>query len=300
MELRKSVFNSASERRNFEKLARQWGNRYRLYHNLPFLNVFDISNLVDASEWRNPKKIEISAIDLSRLKKTSIDYTLCDTEDRPLVCVEFDGLQEGFNIGMDYYSDLPSDPWREIIMGLKLNVALGSLFPFFVVGSKYFEKISKDTTLTIVDGIIGSVLASNAAHEHFARGFNPEDAGFTQEKFDELSPPQQHEVIQDWVIGVDVWAQCQHNPIIEANDKLSQELGVNGWSIRPRGSPFAPRAVFYGAEVTVGSKSGLTATGEVMIPNFKTRVLMLSLVDELAKLVALDNLKTKTEQGAAG
>src|SRR5512132_2522439 len=276
MGVKKSVFASASEQRNYEKLYRQWGDKYRLYHNLPFLSVFDVSNLFDGSDWQNLKEVKISNRDLQRLKKTSVDYTLCDAAGRPLVCVEFDGLQDGFNVGMDYYSDLPSDPWREIIMGLKLKVAHGSFFPFFVVGYRHFEELGKSTTLTIVDGIIGSVLASNAAHENLAKGFDPEEAGFAQQAFEELSPAQQHEIIQDWVIGVEVVAKCQHNPIIEASDNLSQELGVSGYSTRPLGNPFNPRTVLYGAAVTVESKSGLKATGEVMLPNFKTRVPMFS------------------------
>jgi hypothetical protein len=300
MGVRKSVFGSASEQRNYEKLSRQWGDKYRLYHNLPFLSVFNVSNLFDVSDWQNPKEVKISNCDFNRLKKTSIDYTLCDAANgRPLVCVEFDGLQDGFNVGMDYYSDLPDrppNPWRELCMGLKLKVAHGSSFPFFVVGYRHFKALGKSTTLTIVDGIIGCVLAKNAADENFAKGFNPEDVGFTQQAFEELSPAQQHEFIQDWVIGVDVWAECQHNPIIEASGTLSEELGVNGYSTRPLGNPFDPRTVAYGAAVTVESKSGLKAKGEVWLPNFKTRVPMGRLVSQLAELVALDQLKTKITQ----
>ncbi len=97
MSVKNSVFASSSERKNFQKLQRRWGEKYRIYHNLPFLNVFDTRNLIDVSDWRNPKPFVVEELDLGRLKKTSIDYTLCTNDDRPLVCVEFDGIQQGFS-----------------------------------------------------------------------------------------------------------------------------------------------------------------------------------------------------------
>ena len=75
--IRKSVFGSNSERKHYKHLARNWGDRYRIYHNLPFLNVFDVSNLIDWSNLEELKGITIGDVDLSRLKKTSIDFTLC-------------------------------------------------------------------------------------------------------------------------------------------------------------------------------------------------------------------------------
>lgn len=41
MSVKRNVFGSNTERQNFYKLSRQWEDKYRIYHNLPFLNVFD-------------------------------------------------------------------------------------------------------------------------------------------------------------------------------------------------------------------------------------------------------------------
>ena len=63
----------------------------RIYHNLPFLNVFNTKGLVNAKKlgnWHNlldsnePDTISIGDVDYNRLKKTSIDYTVCDENDR--------------------------------------------------------------------------------------------------------------------------------------------------------------------------------------------------------------------------
>jgi hypothetical protein len=76
---------------------------------LPFLMVFDTKGLVDGSAWpkASPAPI-VSAQDLNRLKKTNMDFTLCDAAGTSLVCVEFDGLQDGFNVGTSYKAPIPT------------------------------------------------------------------------------------------------------------------------------------------------------------------------------------------------
>jgi len=143
MGVKKHVFGRSAERTYYYKLSRQWGQQYRLHHNLPFLNVFDTSNLIDVTGWpQPPRRFRLTDIEFNRLKKTSIDYTLCDEHDIPLVCLEYDGMQEGFNVGTSYRSPEPSDPWRDEIMSLKLRVAHGSQFPYFVLGSRYLNDLS--------------------------------------------------------------------------------------------------------------------------------------------------------------
>lgn len=209
MAVKDSVFASKSERRNYYKLARTWGDKYSIHHNLPFLNIFTTSNLIDSfTDWQNPKRIAISNIELAKLKKTSIDFTLCDENDKPILCIEFDGWQEGYNVGATYYpQQIPEystsfSPWRQEITELKLRVALGSRFPFFVVGSKYFNDISPETKLTIVDGIIGDVITGQAVNEQIRKGFDPEEVGISQEEFDGFSDEEQHEIIQNWVLDI--------------------------------------------------------------------------------------------------
>lgn len=305
MGVRKSVFASKAERKAFEHLSRNWGERYRLYHNLPFLNVFDIGNLI---EWTGSslRQITVDSIDLSRLKKTSIDFTLCDEADAPLVCIEFDGLCDGFNVGNEYHTEYPPDgPWREIIMNLKLKVAHGSLFPYFVMGSPQFERLSKVAEVAIVDGVIGDVLAHKAASERIRNGFKPDEVGMSQDDFDELSPPQQHELIQDWVFGVEIEADFEHNPIYRACAALADQLHVLGHSVKWLEYPSADgaktiaerrelldKARLIGSTVTVKHPTLGEKSATLMLPNFKTLgASPLTLFEEIAHFLALDQLR---------
>src|SRR5262245_65791496 len=103
MGVKASVFASKAERENFYKMSRQWGEKWRLYHNLPFLNLFDLDNLFETAGFGKKTRLVLSEVEKARLKKTSIDYTLCDPNDTPLLCVEFDGLNDGFNVGPIYH-----------------------------------------------------------------------------------------------------------------------------------------------------------------------------------------------------
>ena len=308
MAAQRLVFGSKTERENYYKLRRQWGTNYNIYPNLPFLMVFNSKDLFDFSNW-DLKKMELSNIEWNRLKKTSIDFTLCDAQDTPLVCIEFDGLQEGFNIGREYRTELPSEPWRQEITELKLKVAHGSLFPYFVVGSRHFAAFSQDIRLTIVDGIIGEVLAKRAAHERFAKGFSPEDAGYEQGDFDNLHQSEQHDIVQDWVLGVEVQAECEHNPVTVKCYDLQRELGIYGHATRYVEYPEAPGienmkerikalkdATLVGAECVVKTPDLGDVKRTCWLPNFKTPYFTgLGLMEEMAQLIALDWIKRQRE-----
>lgn len=296
MAVKKQVFASVAERGYYYKLSRQWGQRYRLYHNLPFLQVFEI----DAS---------LNNTDANRLKKTSIDFTLCDEGDRPLICIEFDGMQEGFNVGTAYMTSSESNSWRTTITELKISVAHREAFPYFVMGSKYFDDISNNIRLRIVDGIIGEVFAAYAVEEFVAQGFKPEDIGMTEQEFGQLHTFEQDELIQDWFTGVEVAADMENNPIIQARwellFELERKLGTinltvmpiypkgmdNATSMKERAAIF-DSAPMHGASCVVRTGQFGVIERKVYLPNFKSpRYSGLELGEEIAQLMALDALK---------
>lgn len=309
MGVKKQVFASNAERGNFIKLKRQWGSKYNIYHNLPFLHIFDTENVKDISD-RSWKHLKFSKIEMSRLKKTSVDYTFCNEADEPLICIDFDGYQEGYNIGTKYHFETAKDPWKETIYDLKLKVAHGSwahgwFFPYFVLGSKEFKDLPPDIGLTIVDGIIGEVLASKASRAKFAEGFNPEEIGFTQEQFDEFDPDTRHELIQDWIIGVEVEMDFEHNPIYKKSAELSHELGILGHSVQGIRPPEVDKAAnweeriklfntafYYGAKVGIDSKDQGKIEASITLRNFKTPHFSgIGLAEEIALILALLKLK---------
>lgn len=292
------VFGSEPERRVFLRLSRTWGDKYKICHNLPFLNVFNTENLVCLE---TGKELKLSRSERDKLKKTSIDFVLCDSNDAPVVCIEFDGLRKGFNTGTEYISQkVPiRNGWRKVITELKLKVAHASLFPYVVVCSQHFEDISSQTKLNLVDAIVGSVLAARAKDEVFAAGFNPEEHGYSEEKFNGLSRPEQDEIIQDWVIGVEVQANMEHNPVYRRSAELSERVG-GGAAYSFLSYPELPEsmvervaamesAVLHGVKCVVTDKKGRKHVGEAWVPNFKTPfVSEYGFMMELAELIALD------------
>jgi hypothetical protein len=327
------VFASKAERINYYKLSRQWGSPYRIYHNLPFLNLLNTKGLVNAKKLGNwhslldsnePDTISIGDVDYNRLKKTSIDYTVCDENDRPLLCIEFDGIKDGFNVGTEYRFDGPPDPWRELITGLKLKVAHGSMFPYFVVGYEHFKDLSAGVQLTMVDGIIGEVLSSMETKEKIGEGFDPEEVGFSQEAFDDLPPDEQHEIIQDWLVGVEVDAEMRHNPVSRKVAELEREIGflcacTMLWypDLDEAKSPLERARMINGA-VMKGCRCSLhdgmkiengelvhhtcrfgPITATVWLPNFNTPHCSptLGLVENMSKLIALDKARSALSGG---
>ncbi len=225
-----SVFASKAERTNFEKLSRAWGKKYRLWHNIPFLNVYNTSDLLDPVTC-NPLTVEPQ--DFQRLKKTSIDYVLCDSDDAPLVCIDFDGIGNGFSRGLEYVS-AREDEWRKRIMNLKLTVAHGSdlcsykAVPYFVVGNHEFKDLTSRVKLTIVDGIIGEALAYRAVGEIFSNGFEASMVGMTSEEFEDLTEAERSEQIQDWVFANELACEAKHSHLFKANGRMMQALREQG------------------------------------------------------------------------
>ena len=248
------------------------------------------------------KRLKSTKRSRDRLKKTSIDFTLCDKQDRPILCIEFDGMQDGFNIGSSYYAKAEASPWRKQITELKLKVAHGSSFPYFVLGSDYFKDIGENTRLRIVDGIIGEVLANRAARNRFSQGFNPEEVGYSQDDFEALTKSEQHEIIQDWVMGVEVISDIKHNPIYQITGELALKAGTSGFSMEFLYSADLDNSItdeerirrissqpLQGVKITITSKRGKNISASVWIPNLKIPYFAgITLAQEIAHLIALE------------
>lgn len=232
MGVKSSVFASKAERHNFGKLSRVWGNRYTLYHNLPFLSVYTTSDLIDPSTL---KQFEIEKADVQRLKKTSIDYVLCQ-EDKPLVCIEFDGLAQGYSANGKYHrtKDTDSAAWRDQIMMLKLRVSHASdLFntksvPYIIVGSQEFQDLHPKLKLTVIDAIIGSLLTARATKEVCSRGIEAADLGLSPDVFSALTPDEMSAAIRDWVEAQEIALTAANSPVFKANGRLRAMMRERG------------------------------------------------------------------------
>lgn len=294
MGVRKTVFGSSLEKRCFRKLNETWGRYYHVYHNLPFLNVFtgrtDLLN--DSSE---PFKLSDAEYDL--LKKTSIDFTICNKKDVPLVCIEFDGLQNGFNIGTSYHlrSGLSGRKSRRSVMELKLRVAHGSQFPYLVLGSEEFRGLSESVRLTIADGLIGEVISLRAAHERINNGFDPAQCGYSVDEFDALPSAQKSEIVGDWVTMIEIESDFEHNPISREIARLSSELHATGYRVTPlsNGQNDSNKMVCMQCSVTQSSYGMSTAS--VCLPDFQTPFCSFTvhMAQEISRLLALEQLRKR-------
>jgi hypothetical protein len=293
MGIRKYVFASRAERNSYEKLARSWGKSHEIESNLPFLNVFLIDDL------------NLSDEDAERLKKTSIDFTLCNKDYNPILSIEFDGLYDGVNIGPDYFpSRNTRGNWRRKIMKLKIAVAQKSQFPFFVVGSEHFSDLSPELKFTIVDGIIGDVLAHKAFQEKIASGFDPEEMGYTPEDFSGFTSEDKHRIVQDWVTGIEVQSEMDNNPIRRLAAKLAHALDAvfsfeGKYFPELQGEPATierakemEAALYVGAFVSTHTTDFGELSETVMLPNFKSCGFGFGfgLASTIAELVCLSRL----------
>ena len=299
MGVRDTVFGSEMEKHCFRKLDEIWGKDYRVYHNLPFLNVFTgKGRLLDS----DCKPFTLSDEEYDLLKKTSIDFTVCDKMGAPLVCVEFDGLQDGFNLGVEYHLRDGSSgrKSRRGMIELKLRVAHGSLFPYLVLGSEEFRGLSESIRLTIADGLIGEVLSLRATSKRINAGFDPEQCGYSSAEFDALPDSQQSEIIGDWVTMIEVESDFEHNPIVREVAHLSSELKAIGCGMTFLNDGKYNRNKWVRMQSKVTSSRYGTAVANISIPDFKTPFCYstVHVAQEIGHLLALIQLRRRRDQEA--
>ena len=287
MSVKKQVFGSFSERENYYKLSREWGKRYRIYHNLPFLMIFDLDSLSN----------QYSQKEIAYLKTTSIDYTLCDYSDKPILCIEFDGLCQGFSVGNKYYSEDTTDTLRWKKLNLKLKIADSNWFQFFIVSSKHFSNLSKSLKLSIVDGIIGTAISVRAIQDYNQR---PERQALFQELFRQVNPPPGKTAIVKWGYDSDeIKIIIEKNPIYKKVNELEETLEQYKDKIGQIGYSycgfFHPKDVDFDAVTHIGMECGIhsekigVVRSTALMPNVYSRWCPgFDLVGEIARLLVLD------------
>ena len=215
MTVKKSVFGSKGEERGFRSIEHTWGEQYRVFPQFPFSALFEPDE---------------SIRDTSNLFfKTSIDYVLCTKAGQPLLAIDFDGLGKGFNRDGKYIQvKKTSDRFRKPKFDFKLQYAKRSEFPYYVVASDEFEHLDPEIELTVVDGIIGTVLAK--------RDFDDRIPALVEEHRDtieDLPSQEKDEYIQDLVIYQEVMSDNEYNPITkrvaQIRGKIDAISGSTSW-----------------------------------------------------------------------
>lgn len=213
MALRSTVFGGYNEKELFYSIESLWKTQFSVYPQLPFCAVFDLDNL------------SLTQKEVDFLRKTSIDYTLCTKNGRPLLSIEFDGLGHGFSRNGEYIQVHPSkDTYRKLKLDLKLKVAQLEQFPFYVVSYDEKVPIRDEIHLTVVDGIIGQTLKHRDLPLIAKEWIDDE-----KESLDNLSESERHERIQDIVIDAEVTAELNLDPIAKQCAELEGELLSKGF-----------------------------------------------------------------------
>lgn len=294
MKVRSSVFGSASERLLYKALQTRWSEQLNLYPCLPLMNIIEV------------EQTKFAPNETRYLRMTSVDYTLCDKSDRPMLSIEFDGLGEGFSRDGIYIPRyrLSKDPNREWKLNFKLKVCENVWYPLFIVAFEESRQLGPDLSLSVLDGIIGQFLAR----------LN------TQQRIDELADERREvietasregdpldEFLSDLVIEAEVEMQMTWNPIRrkihDFQDSLMQFDGRLSWSpkvlavpehIRTQnGHPHLSQvrldafatADKVGSEVTVHTSRG-DVTEAVWIRNVPDWLTASIVGDEIAQLLA--------------
>lgn len=157
MHLKESVFYSKSETVVFEQLLSQWSDRLRIYPNQGLSTIIEVS----PDEFQKQSEFEFYL-------KTSIDYSICNLDNTPILGIEFDGLGGGISHKNRYYkSEITNDPNREWKLNFKLRLAQQVEYPLIIVSYNETKLINTDESLTILDSIIGQVLYEKKFNEVF-------------------------------------------------------------------------------------------------------------------------------------
>jgi len=294
MGVRETVFGSKEEKRYFRKLQKTWGEKLNIYHNMPFLNVFTARDeLVDT----NGNIFKLSEHEYDKLKKTSIDFVVCDKNDKPKACIEFDGLLQGFNIGTSYIisEEKIERKGRREFLELKLRVAHGSLFPYFILGSEQFKGMADSVYLTIADALIGEVLSTQDRIANIDSGFNPSDYGYTDEEFDNLDEERKKGFIEDWIFNIEIEADYSNNPIFQKVAELMSETKSTGHTITFLNDSTKDLKLWTWVECEVINREYGNASAKVCLPNFNTPSCYFTshIAIEIAHLLALSQIKKR-------
>ena len=206
MPAKDSIFGSKSEARGFLLIEHTWGDRYRLCAQFPWSALFEPD-----PKWRGTSNLFF---------KTSVDYVLCTNEGRPLLAIDFDGMGGGFDREGEYVQvEATPDRNRKAKFDFKLRYAKANDFPYHIVASEGFNPLDDGIELTIVDGIIGSVMAS--------KSFSNRAQTFVDEHADDIdSQPMWYksEYIQYLLTRLEFDCNYDHNPIVRRHWDVRAEI----------------------------------------------------------------------------
>jgi hypothetical protein len=208
MSIKNCVFDSYHEKDLYKHLKSVWKTHFNLYPQLPFTKIFDIN------------KLKVNYREKDFLLKTNVDITICDKKDRPLMCIEFDGLSHGYSKGGEYIQIL-EDLERKKKLELKLSIALNYRFPFYIISYDEKDYISESYHLMVIDGIVGQTIANLGLKGKVEEYLDRYDLS-------KMSAEEKHDFIQDLVLDAETELELTWDPIAQKVAKLAYILYHKG------------------------------------------------------------------------
>lgn len=261
MKIRKSIFGSKSEYDLFRALQNRWSKDFDLWPSLPFSSIVELEK----------SEPSLSSKEREFFYNTNIDYTLCTKSGSPVLSIEFDGLGKGYSRNCEYIQiEESSDPYRKLKLDFKIKIAKKLDYPFYVISFEESKELAPDLNLTIVDGIIGQVLAKKEFREKIKTFYDE-----NREMIESLPNYAQREYVQDLVLDAETIAELRMDPISELAAKYefeATEKGITrGYKMEylndpplPDGDPFEDIAVL---EKRIDAIKNATRVGCRMIIN---------------------------------
>jgi hypothetical protein len=212
MAVRDSIFGSGPENQLFNRLKTTWSKKgLELYPSLPFQTII------------NFKELGIPSAQRDYLYKTNIDYTICE-QGRPLISVDFDGMGYGFS-RLGEYVELKSqtDPNRKLKFDTKIAVCKEAKYPYFIVSFPEKQDLAPDLAITIVDGIVGQVLANRQVRATLQERVDEQMKGF-----ENIPEGDRREMIQDIITDLEVEAEFEWDPTVLKAANYEEEAWKRG------------------------------------------------------------------------
>lgn len=227
MKLRDTIFDSNSEAKIFRALRSHWSPKLTLYPSLPLSKIVQV----------DPR--EMTHRELEYFYKTNVDYTFCQANGRPILSIEFDGIGGGFSRdGIYIQTRETSDPNRKLKMDLKLKVVKNIGYPLVVISYEEIKQFDAEDSLTVLDGIIGQVLAWQRFQESIKEMVEEK-----KPQIEELQGFEREEYIQDLVFQAEVEAKLESDPFAIKAAKYQtacSQHGISSYSIEYLSDPPLP------------------------------------------------------------
>jgi hypothetical protein len=207
MERRRSIFDSEPEKRLFHSLASKWSGDYLVSDHVPVRNVIG---------WDQIKSLGLPDKDTRFLLSGEFDFVVCTKDEgKPLVAIEFDGYSRGFSKDGQFHSSLARDD-RSHKFNTKLAACEHFAMPLVIVSYQESSGIKTDT-LTVLDAIIGSVIAGHRTAEEVAAQMSELSNAYGADRSGELTGA----ILDEISFGNDL----KYNPVVRRTMELRKSIG---------------------------------------------------------------------------